>query len=111
VTFSPDGKTVLTASADHTSLWDVATGMLLGPHYQHSSAAGGVAFHPDGKSLLVNDAFQTRVFHTAPELPDELARVATWVEVLTGLALDPQQGAIQVLDNAAWLERRQRLMQ
>jgi hypothetical protein len=44
-------------------------------------------------------------------LPDDLERVATWVEVLTGMTLDPQQGAIQVLDNAAWLARRGKLRQ
>jgi tetratricopeptide (TPR) repeat protein len=44
-------------------------------------------------------------------LPDELERIATWVEVITGLRLDKQQSLIQVLDNAAWLERRERLMQ
>jgi tetratricopeptide (TPR) repeat protein len=44
-------------------------------------------------------------------LPDELERISIWVEVITGLRLDKQQGLIQVLDNAAWLERRERLMQ
>jgi tetratricopeptide (TPR) repeat protein len=44
-------------------------------------------------------------------LPDDLERMAAWVEVITGLRLDKQQGLIQVLDNAAWLERRERLTQ
>jgi tetratricopeptide (TPR) repeat protein len=44
-------------------------------------------------------------------LPDELERVAAWVEVITGLRLDTHQGLVQVLDNAAWLERREQLMQ
>jgi tetratricopeptide (TPR) repeat protein len=43
-------------------------------------------------------------------LPDDLERVAAWVEVITGLRLDTQQGQLQVLDNAAWLERRERLL-
>jgi WD40 repeat protein/tetratricopeptide (TPR) repeat protein len=112
VAFSLDGKTVLTKSADRTArLWDVATGMLLGPHYQHSSAIAGVAFHPDGKSFLLYDGAQTRLFRTVPDLPDDLERVAAWVEVVIGLTLDARQGTIQVLDNAAWLERRQRLTQ
>ena len=45
----------------------------------------------------------------APELPDDLERVAIWVEVLTGLRLEAEQGSIQVLDNAAWLASRERL--
>ena len=44
-------------------------------------------------------------------MPDDLDRVANWVEVLTGLTLDPQQGSIQLLDNAAWLASRERLEQ
>ena len=44
-------------------------------------------------------------------MPDDVERIAAWVEVITGLRLDKQQRLIQVLDNAAWLERRERLMQ
>jgi tetratricopeptide (TPR) repeat protein len=44
-------------------------------------------------------------------LPDDLERVATWVEVITGLRLDKREGLVQVLDNATWLERREQLMQ
>ena len=51
----------------------------------------------------------SRLFRNVPELPDDLDRIATWVEVLTGLTLDAGQGTIQVLDNAAWRERREQL--
>jgi tetratricopeptide (TPR) repeat protein len=37
--------------------------------------------------------------------------MTAWVEVITGLRLDTQDGLVQVLDNAAWLERRARLME
>jgi hypothetical protein len=43
-------------------------------------------------------------------LPDELERVATWVEVLTGLELD-QEGFARALDGAAWHRRREKLKQ
>jgi tetratricopeptide (TPR) repeat protein len=52
-----------------------------------------------------------RLFQLAPEVPDDLERVTTWAEVLTGLTFDAKQGAIQVLDNADWLKRRERLEQ
>ena len=43
-------------------------------------------------------------------LPDNLERVANWVEVLTGLTLD-ENGSIQILDNAAWLRGREKVKQ
>ena len=46
-----------------------------------------------------------RAWPTA-ELPDDLGRVATWVEALTGLTLDAS-GSIQPLDRDAWLARRE----
>lgn len=110
VAFSPDGKTILTSSADRTArLWDVATGTLLGPDYHHTATVSGLAFHPAGKSFLVGDGAQTRIFRTVSDLPDDPERIATWVECLTGLTLDPQHGVIQVLDNAAWLTKHERL--
>jgi tetratricopeptide (TPR) repeat protein len=53
----------------------------------------------------------SRLFPVPADLPDELERLAAWIEVITGLRLDKQQGLIQVLDNAAWLARREQLMQ
>ena len=53
IAFSPDGKTVLTGSADRTTrLWDAATGEPLGPPQTHSAQIRAVAFHPDGKTVL-----------------------------------------------------------
>jgi eukaryotic-like serine/threonine-protein kinase len=58
--FSPDGRTVATASADQTAkLVDVATGKMLCPSLQHAGWVHAVAFSPDGKRLLTgcDDAF------------------------------------------------------
>ena len=52
-----------------------------------------------------------RIFSNFSALPEDLDRVATWVEVLTGLTLDTKQGSIQLLDNEAWRARRERLSQ
>ena len=46
----------------------------------------------------------------AAPLPDDLPRLAAWVEAATGLELD-ERGSIRVLDRDAWLERRRRLEQ
>jgi WD40 repeat protein/tetratricopeptide (TPR) repeat protein len=111
---TPDGKTIATRSAsqstDKTSrLWDAATGYPIGPLLRQAdgvlsalSAPGETLFRWSNVSGLVP---------VPSDLPDELERVAAWVEVTTGLRLDTHQGLVQVLDNAAWLERREQLMQ
>jgi WD40 repeat protein/tetratricopeptide (TPR) repeat protein len=107
---SPDGKTILTHTQDKTfRLRDFATGQPIGPILGHF--VGGMRFLADGKTLSTTDSGVPRLLPIPPDLPDELERVATWVEVMTGLRLDKQEGLIQVLDIAAWLERRERLMQ
>jgi WD40 repeat protein/serine/threonine protein kinase len=113
VAFSPDGKTVLTGSRDRTArLWDAATGMPLGPAFIHPHEVWSVAFSPDGHDFLTGAYdYRARLYRKVPELADDLERVAAWVEVITGLTLDPAQGAIRVLDNAAWLARREQLEQ
>jgi WD40 repeat protein/class 3 adenylate cyclase len=51
--FSPDGKWVVTGSADHTArLWDAATGKELRVFTGHTDQVQSVAFSPDGKQVL-----------------------------------------------------------
>ncbi len=108
VAFSPDGKMILTGSRDKTArLWDAATGRPLGQPMRHSGLIWSVAFSPDGRSLLTSDLRTARVWDAPAPLPDDVPRLAAWVEAATGLEMD-ERGAVRVLDRSAWLERRQR---
>jgi eukaryotic-like serine/threonine-protein kinase len=92
-------------------LWDAAVGMPLGPPLPLPDKVNSVAFGPDGKTVLVGCSDQeARLFRLAPELPDDLDRVAVQLETLTGLELDDQT-TVRVLHNEAWLARRHRLGQ
>jgi len=52
VAFSPDARTLVTASKDNTAkLWDVATGKLLFDLKGHLDSVESVAFSPDGRML------------------------------------------------------------
>ena len=69
-----------------------------------------MAFSPDGRFLLTSDSSTARLWDAPAPLPDDLPRLAAWVEAATGLELD-ERGSIRVLDRDAWLERRRRLEQ
>jgi WD40 repeat protein len=71
-----------------------------------------VAFSSDGTTVITGSGDGTaRFWDVAAELlPDDLERVTNWVEALTGLTLD-ENGSIQILDNAAWLRRREKVKQ
>jgi WD40 repeat protein len=86
VAFSPDGKTILTGSSDHTArLWDAATGRPIGPPLDHRDWVHAVAFSPDGKTILTGcrdktarrwDAVTGRPIGPPMVHPDEVLSVA-----------------------------------
>ena len=53
VSFSPDGKTLVSGSDDNTiKLWDVETGQEIRTLKGHDSFVTSVNFSPDGKTLV-----------------------------------------------------------
>lgn len=59
VAFSPDGRFVVTSSADGTArVWDAATGVIRGELHGHSGSVNSASFSPDGKFIVTagNDA-------------------------------------------------------
>ena len=59
VTFSPDGKTVVTGGDDNTArIWDLA-GKQLAVLEGHTDSVRSVAFDPDGTTLFTGSADKT----------------------------------------------------
>ena len=108
--FSPDGKSVVTASFDKTArLWDSATGKPLGTPLQHQHAVLAAAFSPDGKSVATTSEDKTARLWKAPRrLQGTPEHILLWCEARTGLTLD-EHGDVRVFDAKTWQERRERL--
>ncbi|WP_405070884.1 hypothetical protein OG558_15425 [Kribbella sp. NBC_01510] len=61
VAFSPDGKTIVSGSSDHTvRLWDLGTRRQIGsPLTGHTDTVRSVAFSPDGKTIVSGSSDHT----------------------------------------------------
>jgi WD40 repeat protein len=69
VAFSPDGKRIVSSSADKTvRLWDVATGKELRRFEGHASWVTSVAFSPDGKRILTASVGQVEPSKRDPNM-------------------------------------------
>jgi hypothetical protein len=110
VAFSPDGKTLASASWDKTvQLWDVATRRPLGePLKAHTSGVTSVAFSPDGRTLASASGDHTvRLWDVATRRPlgEPLQGHTNWA---TSVAFSPDGKTLASVstDKTVWLWRR-----
>jgi len=85
--WSPDGKQIVTASADETArIWDAASGTALRSLTGHSDEVRSAAWSPDGKQIVTASA-------------DGTARI--W-DAASGTALRSLTGHSELVSSAAW---------
>jgi WD40 repeat protein len=72
--FSPDGKRVVTASADKTArLWDAETGKPIGVLAGHADRVNSAAFSPDGHRVVTASEVVTPIEAAPGQEPHALA--------------------------------------
>jgi WD40 repeat protein len=101
VAISPDGRLALVGTGDTTTndrglthrgethLWDIATGLPVGPVAELPDHVTNVAFSPDGTTyILASYHGPAQLRETPTPMPGDPARIADDASLVTGLRFD-----------------------
>jgi WD40 repeat protein len=108
--FSPDGKFVVTASADNTvRVWDSLDGKLITEYRGHSQAINNVSFSADGKFIITASDDQTaRLWPFHPGEGSASSTIESWEHsaAVTSIACSPNgsEVAATTRDGKLWLD-------
>ena len=109
VTFSADGRWLLTASQDATlRLWSVETGEQIGPNLLPVSDAVPFecVFTPDGRQAVVADhTYGTWIADLPASLDEHHSNPRLWIEVITRMEMD-EDGNLRWIKHEAWRAKR-----
>jgi WD40 repeat protein/serine/threonine protein kinase len=113
VAFGPEDQSVLTAGrGPGVRLWDTVTGTAIGPPWSHAGVVWSVAMSPDGHTVVTGGEDNVaRLWELPPILDGDIERLGLWIQVSTGLELEPDGSHVRFLSADDWQQRRQRLQE
>ena len=105
-----DGTMALLGGPDGSvRVWDPVTGKPIGPPLAHSVPISALAFYPKEEAIVVRCQDKTiHLWKLSTPVSAEVARVVLWVQVISGMELDPTRGQ-RLLDASSHERLRERL--